>query len=137
MTLYIPIGLFNLYPGSFTFEDTNEALFVERGTINKEIYTFNKEDYVAGELFQLQYNIRSLQTLVSMGIPLLSFIIVGFLFQFSKVFKNMPGMASSRKRALLLIIFSIIIILFWTGTFIDRIDSLTTQIEQLEKAKHE
>lgn len=129
--LYVPIVLLNISPSNYTFQEIDGTVLIEHGVFNKEIFEFEINSENKQELAVLHYHIRSIHSLVILGIPLLSFIFVGFLFQFSKHFKTMKGIEASRKRAVALILMTTVILLWLVGEFLYRRGNIISSITEL------
>lgn len=120
MVLYIPIVLFEIFPSNYTYEDLGDTLVVEHGVFSKEQYIFEINEQNEQQIAILKFYIDSVHSLVNLGVPLLSFIIAGFLFQFSKKFKMMKGIETSRKRVVALLLITMVILLWFIGEFLHR-----------------
>jgi hypothetical protein len=129
--LYIPIMVFNFYPSNYTFQDSGNNVTVEHGVFKKEQHIIEKSEENQQQLAVLNYHIRSLHSLLILGIPLLSFICVGFLFQFSTYFKKMKGIEASKKRAVALILMTTVILLWLIGEFLYRSSNIISSLYEL------
>jgi hypothetical protein len=129
--LYIPIMVFNIYPSNYTLQDSDNTVIIEHGVFKKEQYILQKNEENQQELAVLNYHIRSLHSLLILGIPLLSFILVGFLFQFSPYFKKMKGIETSKKRAIALILMTTVILLWLIGEFLYRRSNIISSLYEL------
>jgi hypothetical protein len=129
--LYIPIVLLNIFPSNYTFQDIGNTVIVEQGVFNKERLEIEINEQNKQQIDYLKYHIRSIHSLVILGIPLLSFISVGFLFQFSKRFKTMKGIEASRKRAVALLLMTTVILLWLVGEFLHRRENILSSLSEL------
>jgi hypothetical protein len=129
--LYIPIVLLNIFPSNYTFQDIGNTVIVEHGVFNKERLEIEINEQNKQQIDYLKYHIRSIHSLVILGIPLLSFISVGFLFQFSKRFKTMKGIEASRKRAVALLLMTTVILLWLVGEFLHRRGNILSSLSEL------
>ncbi|MFN7250454.1 MAG: hypothetical protein ACK4M9_06615 [Anaerobacillus sp.] len=129
--LYIPIMVFNIYPSNYTLQDSDNTVIIEYGVFKKGQYILQKNEENQQQLAVLNYHIRSLHSLLILGIPLLSFISVGFLFQFSTYFKKMKGIETSKKRAVALILMTTVILLWLIGEFLYRRSNIISSLYEL------
>ena len=123
--------MFNLFPNNYTYQETDEALIVQYGVMNVKSYTFEKMDHATEDLDVIKYHIHSLHSLVLLAVPLMAFIVVGSLLQFSKWFGNIKGITTSKKRIVAFLLMTLIIVLWFTGEFIHRIENIEDSIRKL------
>ncbi|OIJ11607.1 hypothetical protein BKP35_11750 [Anaerobacillus arseniciselenatis] len=128
---YIPIVLLNIFPSNYSYEDVGYAVIIEHGVFNKELIAIEKNAENEQQIAMLKYHIHSIHSLVVLGVPLLSFICVGFLFQFSKRFKMIKGIEASRKRAVALLLMTTIILLWLGGEFFHRRGNILASLAEL------
>ncbi|RXJ02019.1 hypothetical protein DS745_07960 [Anaerobacillus alkaliphilus] len=129
--LYIPIVLFNLFPSNYTYKEAGDSVIIEHGIFQKETMEITVTEENIQEVTGLLYHIRSIHSLTVLGVPLLSFICVGFLFQFSKGFKAMKGIAATRKRAVAWALITTVILLWLIGEFLFRRENIVHSLTRL------
>lgn len=129
--LYIPIVFLNIFPSNYTYDETDEILIVEHGVFTKTQYIFEKIEENEQQLAILKFHIHSIHSLVNLAVPLLSFIIAGFLLQFSKRLKKMKGIESSRKRVVALVLITTVILLWLIGEFLYRRGNVVSSLIDL------
>ncbi len=131
VVLYIPIVLFNIFPSNYMYEVTEESLTIEHGVFQKERLDYKITEENRQEIQNLMYHIRSIHSLTVLGVPLLSFIIVGFLYQFAPRFRAIKGIASSRKRAVAWALITTVILLWLVGEFLFRRENILNSLHLL------